>query len=432
MKNTLGSMFKKSEASTNRLTSVQAVMSALSGTIGMGNIAGTASAIAVGGPGAVFWMWVFAFTGMSLKMAEVTLAVHYRDVDANGKTYGGPMYYMKKALNSKLLACIFCFGLFFNCLMMSATMQTHTIAESLNASFNINPYITAIVVCLLTFLAVQGGIKIVGKTCEVLTPVMTIVWVVTALIVLFSNFTHIPRVFELIIVHAFSPTAAVGGFAGSTIAQAIKQGPARGTGSNDAGVGVAPCIHATAEVDHPFRQGLWGSTEVFVDTIIVCSMTAFIILAPVDVWSSGATGVTLTLAGLQSVLPTTLADIVLNLCVAAFCFSTVLVFFVYYETASVYLFGQKFFKVVKWLYFIVPILFAGYANVDKLWGGFANIASGLCLLPNLVALILLSRPYFALIKDFEGEQKYKTAYTDKTKDYIKVHPEYKKSISEQK
>ncbi len=425
MKKTMGTMFKKQPgASKNRLSSVQAVLGALAGTIGMGNIAGTASAIAIGGPGAVFWMWVFAFLGMSLKMAEVTLAVHYREVGPDGKTYGGPMYYMRKALNSKLLAYLFCFGLFFNCLFMAATMQTHTIAESLQASYGVNPYITAVIVCLLTLIAILGGLKAIGKTCETLVPIMTIIWIVSALIVLFTNITEVPRVFGNIISEAFVPTAAVGGFAGSTIALAIKQGAARGTGSNDAGVGVAPCIHATAEVDHPFSQGLWGSTEVFIDTILVCSMTAFIILAPSDVWYSGETGVTLTLMGLQSALPAGVADLIVNLCVAAFCFSTVLVFFVYYETASVYLFGQKAFKAIKWLYFIVPIIFAGYSKVNDLWGGFANIASALCLLPNLIALLLLSRPYFKLLKDYEGERKYTTAYTDKTKDYVKVHPAY--------
>lgn len=430
MKNTVGKIFKKREDSKVGLTEIQAVMGALAGTIGMGNIAGTASAIAVGGPGAVFWMWIFAFFGMMVKTAEVTLAVHYREVSADGKEiHGGPMYYMRKALNSKLLAGLFSFGLFFNALLMASTMQTHTIVDAAQAAYGWNPYIVAAVVIVLTALAVLGGLKKIGKVCENLVPAMTVVWILTAVAVIILNVDQLPRVFSQIFVEAFVPTAAAGGFVGASVAMAIQQGAARGTGSNDAGLGVAPCIHATADVEHPFKQGLWGTAEVFIDTIVVCTMTAFIILAPADVWSSGQSGVALTLLGLQSIMPNFLANLILNVCVFAFCFSTVLVFFVYYETATINLFGQKSFKYLKWLYFVFPVLFAGYADVNALYGGFANIATALCLLPNLVALVLLSKPFFGLMKDYtSGEHKYATALTDINHQYIKVHPAYEKEL----
>ena len=304
MKNTLGKMFEKTENNTAGLTSVQAVLGALAGTIGMGNIAGTASAISIGGPGAVFWMWLFAFLGMSVKTAEVTLAVHYREVAPDGSSiYGGPMYYMRKAMNAKALSVVFTIGLILNCVFMASTMQTHTIIESVNRAYNINPYLIAAVCVVLAALAVLGGLKSIGKVCEIMVPVMTVVWFAIAIIVIGGNIADVPHALASIFINAFTPTSAVGGFVGASIATAIQQGAARGTGSNDAGVGVAPCIHATADVEHPFKQGLWGTAEVFIDTIVVCTMTALIILTPEDVWCSGESGVALTMAAVETVIP---------------------------------------------------------------------------------------------------------------------------------
>lgn len=430
MKNTMGKMFEKRENKTVGLTSVQAVLGALAGTIGMGNIAGTASAIAVGGPGAVFWMWLFAFLGMSLKTAEVTLAVHYREVAPDGSyIYGGPMYYMRKALNAKALAVVFSVGLILNAVLMAATMQTHTIIEAVNYAYNINPYIIGGVIVVLTMLVVLVGLKGIGKVCEALVPAMTLIWFLIALVVVGSNISNVPYAISQIFIHAFTSVSAAGGFVGASVALAIQQGAARGTGSNDAGVGVAPCIHATADVEHPFKQGMWGTTEVFVDTIVVCTLTALIILTPKDIWSSGGTGVALTMSAIETVLPANISNFLVTLCIFAFCFSTVLVFYVYFETACVNLFGENAFKYLKWLYFIVPAAFAGYTNVNALYGGFANIGSGLCLLPNLIAVALLGKPFFGLLKDWEGERKYDTAITDKNHQYIKMSKEYERELA---
>lgn len=433
MKNTLGKMFEKTENNTAGLTSVQAVLGALAGTIGMGNIAGTASAISIGGPGAVFWMWLFAFLGMSVKTAEVTLAVHYREVAPDGSSiYGGPMYYMRKAMNAKALSVVFTIGLILNCVFMASTMQTHTIIESVNRAYNINPYLIAAVCVVLAALAVLGGLKSIGKVCEIMVPVMTVVWFAIAIIVIGGNISDVPHALASIFINAFTPTSAVGGFVGASIATAIQQGAARGTGSNDAGVGVAPCIHATADVEHPFKQGLWGTAEVFIDTIVVCTMTALIILTPEDVWCSGESGVALTMAAVETVIPASISNVLVTLCIFGFCFSTVLSFYVYYETACVSLFGEKAFKVLKWLYFIFPLVFAGYANVNALYGGFANIGSGLCLLPNLIALVVLAKPFFGLVKDWEsGERKYDTAITDKNHHYIKMCKSYEEELARQ-
>lgn len=431
MKNTLGKMFVRTENNTAGLTSVQAVLGALAGTIGMGNIAGTASAIAVGGPGAVFWMWLFAFLGMSTKTAEVTLAVHYREVAPDGSyIYGGPMYYMRKAMNAKVLSVVFSVGLILNCVLMASTMQTHTIIEAVTSAYDVNPYLIAGFVVLLSVLSILGGLKSLGKVCEFLVPIMTIVWFGITVIVIGGNITEVPRAISSIFVNAFTPTSATGGFLGASVALAIQQGAARGTNSNDAGVGVAPCIHATADVEHPFQQGLWGTTEVFIDTIVVCTLTALIILTPHDVWNSGASGVALAMAAVETVLPSTISNILITFCIFGFCFSSVLAFYVYYETACVNLFGTKAFKVLKWLYFLFPLVFAGYADVNALYGGFANIGSGLCLLPNLVAVVILAKPFFGLVKDWEsGERKYDTKVTDHNHRYIKMCKAYEDELS---
>ena len=206
MKNTIGKAFEKRSTDTAGLTPVQAVLGALAGTIGMGNISGTASAIAVGGPGAVFWMWVFAFLGMSLKTAEVTLAVHYREVAPDGSSiYGGPMYYMKKALNAKVLAVVFSVGLILNCLLMASTMQTHTIVEAVTSAYSINPYLIAAVVVILAVLAILGGLKSIGKVCESLVPIMTVLWLAIAVIVIGGNIADVPRAISSIFVQAFTP-----------------------------------------------------------------------------------------------------------------------------------------------------------------------------------------------------------------------------------
>lgn len=419
MKTTLGMLFHKQTTQTKGLTQVQAVMGALAGTIGMGNIAGTATAIAIGGPGAVFWMWIFAFFAMTVKCAEVTLAVHYREVSPDGEIHGGPMFYMEKAIGSKLLSKLFSFGLFVNAILMASVMQIHTVVDSAQSTYGWNPYIVAGVLCLILIFACIGGLKSVGKVCGTLVPIMSLVWIITGIVVVVAKIGNLPHAFGLIFGNAFTGSSAVGGFAGSTIALAIKQGASRATGSNDAGLGLAPCVHATADVEHPFKQGMWGITEVFIDTIVVCTFTALIILLPIDVWHSGATGVSLTLEGLRSVLPTGLADIIVNVCVAAFCFSTTVVFYVYFEDASNNLFGKKPFKYLRWAFFLFPVIFAGYGNVNNLFDGFANMATGLCLWPNLIAIVILSKPFFGLLKDYEsGERLYDTAKIDPTGNFI--------------
>lgn len=419
MKNTFGKMFKKADKDSAGITPFQATATALAGTVGMGNIAGVASAISVGGPGAVFWMWVFALLGMISKCAEVALAVHYRDVEPDGTINGGPMYYMTKGLGWKPLAKIFCLGVLINAFLAAGLLQPHTVGRSFLASYNINPYIVTSLLAIGTGVVVIGGVKRIGQFCEKLVPFMSIIYIIAGLIVFFVNSSHIPAVFSMIFSSAFAPAPAMGGFAGAAVAAAIQKGMSRGMLSNEAGLGTAPMVHAKATVRHPVEQGMWGSFEVFFDTIIICTITAFLILSSGAI-ETGKTGVELTLAALGTVFPPALANFILSVSILTFCFSTQIGFFIYYETAVINLFGKNSMKIFKWLYLIPGVIFAGVSNVDALWT-FADVATGVCAIPNLIAVLALSGVYFKLQKDYlENKNLYTTDITDKGRNYIKV------------
>ncbi|MGB4376250.1 MAG: sodium:alanine symporter family protein, partial [bacterium] len=280
-KNTIGKMLEKPEEGVEGdITPFQALATALAATIGTGNIAGVATAIATGGPGAVFWMWFSAFFGMVTKFGEVVLAVRYREKKPDGTWAGGPMYYISKGLGDKWkwLAALFAFFGVFASFGIGNMTQANSMADVLAANFSIPHAVTGIVVLVLAGLVIVGGIKRIAQVTEKLVPIMAIFYVVGGLIILATRLSAIPEAFALIFRHAFTPTAAVGGFAGATVRKAMTLGVARGVFSNEAGLGSAPIAHATAQTDHPVRQGLWGIFEVFADTIVVCSITALSII----------------------------------------------------------------------------------------------------------------------------------------------------------
>lgn len=419
MKNTIGKMFKKQENSLEQgITPFQATATALAGTVGMGNIAGVASAISVGGPGAVFWMWVFALIGMVSKAAEVTLAVHYREVGKDGTIKGGPMYYMNKGLGWKTLAKLFSLGVLINAFLAAGLLQPHTVGRALLSSYNINPYITTIILASITGYVVIKGDKKIGRFCETLVPFMSIFYILAAIIVFVINFRNIPGVFGLIVSSAFKPAAAVGGFAGAAVSAALRNGMSRGMLSNEAGLGTAPMVHAKANVAHPMEQGMWGAFEVFFDTIIICTLTAFIILST-GALGTGESGVELTLAAFGSVFPKFIANTSIAVLITTFCLSTQIGFFIYFETAVENVFGIKSMKVFRWLYLLPGVIFAGVSNVDALWV-FADIATGVCAIPNLIGVFALSGVYLELQKDyFLGKNQYLTSIIDKNKNYIR-------------
>ncbi|MDO5649748.1 MAG: amino acid carrier protein [Gallicola sp.] len=288
-----------SDSETGVLSPFEAISMALGTTIGVGNIGGVATAIAMGGPGAIFWMWVAGLFGMAIKVVEITLAVHYRSKDELGEAYGGPNYYMKKGiaeekghkLLAKVLSFLFAFGFILGIFL---NIQTYTVAEGVAGTFDLNINMVAIIYTIALYFIISGGMKQIGKISSVIVPFMILFYLVGGGIIIATNAAHLPEAFQLIFGSAFTGTAAVGGFAGASFKVAISSGMSRSVFSNEAGWGTAPMIHASAKVNHPYKQGIFGIFEVFVDTFIVCSITALIIIVTQQ-WASGYDGASLTL-----------------------------------------------------------------------------------------------------------------------------------------
>lgn len=420
MRNTFGRMFDRSgERAKERMTPFQATATSLAGTVGMGNMAGVATALSIGGPGAIFWMWVLAFFGMITKAAEVTLGVHYREVDENGRVHGGPMYYINKALGWKSLAVLFSIGVTINCFFSSSLLQAHTVGRAFNASFGWNPYFVTGAMGIVTAMVAIGGIRRIGRVCEMLVPFMTVIYLIGGLVILVVNASQLPAVIGEIFTYAIAPAPAVGGFAGAAVMAAIKMGMARGMLSNEAGLGTAPMVHANAETSHPFKQGLWGAAEVFVDTTVMCTITAFIILSS-GVLANGSTGIEMLLEAFATHYSPEAANAFISVAILTFCLSTQIGFYVYFETALVSLFGEKTFYYVRWIYFLPGVVFAGVTNVDQLWA-LANISVAASALPNLVALLLLSGVFLTLMKDYlSNENRHATKITDQNRQYVRM------------
>jgi len=418
--NIFGKIFTKIEKKGKGImTPFQATTTALASTVGMGSIAGVATALSLGGPGAIFWMWIFALLGMISKTAEITLAVHYRDIDNKGRIHGGPMHYITKGLGWTPLAKIFSISMFINAVFCASLLQAHTVGRAFLSSYGINPYLVTGLMSLTTAIVVIGGVRRIGKFCEKLVPLMSLVYILGGLIIFVFNYREIPSVLGMILKYAFAAAPAAGGFAGALVTKAIQNAMAKGMLVNEAGLGTAPMIHATADTEHPFQQGLWGAFEVFVVSFIICTITAFTILST-GVLTSGESGIELAITAFSSVLPLSVARALLSFSILTFCLSTQIGFFVYYETAILFAFGDLTMFLLKWFYFIPAIIFAGVANVDKLWV-FANIAVGVCSIPNLIAILALSGPFLLLMKDYlNGKNVYATAAVDVSKEYVKI------------
>jgi AGCS family alanine or glycine:cation symporter len=420
MRNTFGRMFDRSgDQDKERMTPFQATSTSLAGTVGMGNMAGVATALSIGGPGAIFWMWILAFFGMITKAAEVTIAVHYRDVDEHGHIHGGPMYYIRKALGWNSLAVLFSIGVAINCFFSSSLLQAHTVGRAFNASYGISPYLVTGAMAIVTAIVAIGGVRRIGRFCETLVPLMTVIYLIGGLLILIGNASTIPAAFGDIFRYALAPAPAVGGFAGAAVMAAIQMGMARGMLSNEAGLGTAPMVHANADTVHPFRQGLWGAAEVFVDTTVVCTITAIVILSS-GVLANGATGIEMLLEAFATHYSAAASNAFISVSILTFCLSTQIGFFIYFETAIVSLFGENVFRYVKWTYFLPGVVFAGITNVDQLWA-LANISVAASALPNLVALLVLSGVFIQLMKDYlSGDNQFATRIIDKNRQYIRI------------
>ena len=420
LKNTLGKISEKTEATKRgRMTPFQATTTALASTVGMGNMAGVATALSIGGPGAIFWMWLLALLGMMTKTVEITLAVHYRDVDKDGRLRGGPMYYINKGLGWKSLAKLFSVGVLINSILAASLLQSHTVGRAFLSSYNISPYLITGAMAIITATVVIGGIRRIGQFCGKLVPLMSSVYILSGIVIFLINYAKIPEVFGMIIKYAFAPAPAAGGFAGAAVAAALKEGMAKGMLSNEAGLGTAPMAHATADTKHPFQQGTWGAFEVFVDTIVICTVTSFAVLST-GVLSNGESGIELVIEAFSSVFPAGIASTLISFSILTFCLSTQIGFFIYYETAIVNVFGKNVIKYLRWFYLMPGVIFAGIADVDKLWV-FANISVGVCSLPNLVAVLALSGAFFKLMKDYlQARNEYATNIVDSSKKYAKT------------
>lgn len=376
----------------------QALMTALSATVGTGNIAGVATAIFLGGPGALFWMWCTALVGMATKFAEAVLAVNYREVDENGSYVGGPMYYIKNGLGKRwawmgtlfaIFGAIAGFGI-------GNSVQSNSVASVLHANFGLPLWITGLTLMLLTGAVLLGGLKRIGAVAGTLVPVMAIAYLLAALVVLAINAEAIPSAIALICQQAFTATAAEGGFAGAAVWAAIRFGVARGIFSNEAGLGSAAIAHAAAQTNSPVRQGLIAMLGTFVDTIIICSITGLVIVTS-GLWTSGESGAALTSAAFAAALPG-VGNYLVAISLAVFAFTTILGWSVYGERCAEFLFGVRVVKPFRVLW-ILAIPVGAVVELDVVWL-LADTLNALMAVPNLVALAILSPVVFRLSREY--------------------------------
>ena len=392
-------------AETGEISPFNALMTSLSATIGTGNIAGVATAIFLGGPGALFWMWCTALVGMATKYAEAVCAVRYREVDELGNHVGGPMYYIKNGLSKKWLWLAPAFAIFgaIAGFGIGNTVQANSVAAVVESTFGVPTLVTGVVLMVLVGAVLLGGIKRIAQVAGALVPFMAIGYITCGLIVLIINLGAIPQAIALIFTHAFTPTAAEGGFAGAAVWAAIRFGVARGIFSNEAGLGSAPIAHAAATTKSPVRQGLVAMLGTFIDTLIVCSITGLAIVAS-GAWTSGETGAALTSTAFEASLPG-VGGYMVTVSLAIFAFTTILGWSFYGEKCVEYLFGVKIITPFRVLWILaVPV----GASIDL---GFvwllADTLNAMMALPNLIALLLLSPIVFQMTREYfatEGAQ----------------------------
>ncbi len=435
IKNTLGKMFKKSEAGEGEVTPLQAVTTALAATVGTGNIAGVTGAIIVGGPGAVFWMWVSALFGMVTKYSEVVLAVKYRERNANGDWVGGPMYYIKNGLGKGwawlggvfcVLGCCAAFGI-------GNMTQVNTIASSINNAIDqfggntsahaisifgqevpVSSIVIGVVIAIIIALVLLGGIKRIGAVTEKLIPVMAVIYIVSALIVIFCNIRAIGPVFAMIFKGAFSADAALGGATGIAIMQTIQKGVGRGVFSNEAGLGSAPIAHAASSEKDPVKQGLYGIFEVFMDTIVICTLTSVAMLIccadaqagglSIDWGSSSMDSTALMAASFGTVFGSKIGSLIIAVGISLFALSTVLSWSLYGTRCFEYLFKGKGVRIYQ-IIFVIVIVIGSTLELDLVWN-IGDTLNGFMAIPNLVALLGLSGVVIKLTKEhFAGLKK---------------------------
>ena len=374
-----------------------ALMTALSSTVGTGNIAGVATAIGIGGPGALFWMWCTALVGMATKYAEAVLAVNYRETDASGKKVGGPMYYIKNGLGNRWKPLAFLFALFgaLAGFGLANTVQSNTVSQVLFNNFQIPTVASGLVMAFLVALVLLGGIQRIAQVAGKLVPLMTVIYLVSTLLILLLNLSEIPSALVFIVDSAFNGTAATGGFAGATVMLALRMGVSRGIFSNESGLGSAPIAHAAAETNSPVRQGTIAMLGTFIDTLIICTMTG-LVLVVTDVWNSELQGAAMTLQVFDSSLP--FGGDILSLCIALFAFTTMLGWSYYGERCAQFLLGPKVVLPFRVLW-VIGIFLGTQMSLGLVWK-MSDALNGMMAIPNLIALLLLSPVVFKLTQQY--------------------------------
>ena len=379
-------IFHKEPDAKGEISHFAALMTALAATVGIGNIVGVAAAISLGGPGAVFWMWVTGLVGMATKYAEAILAVKYRQAGRHGYK-GGPMYYLTYGLNMPKLGMAFAICTVLASFGIGNMTQANAVAQILNTQMNIPSWVTGLTLLVLTALVILGGIKSIGRFTSFLVPLMILVYVTVSLLILGLNFDKLGSAFGLIFQHAFSPIAAGGGFAGATIAAAMRYGIARGVFSNESGLGSAPIAAAAAKTSDPARQALVSMTQTFIDTLVVCTMTALIILIS-PFWQQGVSPSTITMQSFQLYLGS-FGGIVVVISTALFAYSTILGWSYYGEKAFEYIFGERKVRLYR-IIFIAFVMVGAMMKLSFVWD-FSDLMNGMMAIPNLIALLLLSK-----------------------------------------
>ena len=419
MKNTAGKAFEKTEKKEGAVSPFKAMCTALAASIGTGNIAGVSGAIAIGGPGAVFWMWMSALLGMCTKFAEVTLSVNYRQRNAAGDWVGGPMYYITNGLGKswKWLASVFAVFGALAAFGIGNMTQINTIAGTINTAIagfvptteaqqTTIAWVVSIICAIICAIVLLGGIQRLADVCSLLVPVMALVYIVASFGVIIMNIGAIPEAFAAIFQGAFAPSSVAGGLAGVGIKTAITKGVGRGIFSNEAGLGSAPIAHAAADVDHPVKQGIYGVFEVFMDTIVVCTMTALVVLLGVGVQNieyGNDIGANLTINGFESVYGSGIPAVAVAICLALFALSTVLTWALYGTRCVEFLFGYKASRVYQIIFCLFACI-AGAVELSLAWA-IADTLNGLMAIPNLIAVALLSPVVFKLSKEYFSEVK---------------------------
>ncbi len=378
---------RKDDDSEGDITHFQALMTALAATVGTGNIAGVATAIAAGGPGALFWMWITGLFGMATKYAEALLAVKYRTTDKRGLMCGGPMYYISEGLGWKWLGVLFAVFATIASFGIGNMVQSNSVCDAVQTTFGVSPVITGIIITLATGMVILGGIRSIGRVTGLLVPLMIVFYVLAALYVLILRFDQLGAAFRLIISSAFTPTAAGGGFAGATVMMTIRMGVARGVFSNESGLGSSAIAAAAAQTRHPVRQAMVSMTQTFIDTIVVCTLTGLAIIVS-GVWNSGETGAGLTTLAFNSVIPGRVGGWIVAVGLTLFAYSTILGWSYYGEKSLEYLLGERAVMPYR-LVFTLMVMVGAVSRLNFVWL-VSDVMNGLMAVPNLIGLLALS------------------------------------------